>query len=69
MLIAPVSCFVSTHSRLKAAGTGAGIVRSDECVSTHSRLKAAGDGIRVVVVDVLVSTHSRLKAAGTENQT
>ena len=56
--------WVSTHSRLKAAGEP---ITSDwgmTGVSTHSRLKAAGynqfrkDLIRAV------STHSRLKAAG-----
>ena len=59
-------CFfsVSTHSRLKAAGTECLCLSQTFCVSTHSRLKAAG---RLAVDDgrvSVVSTHSRLKAAG-----
>ena len=34
--------FVSTHSRLKAAGSYFWIVQYNFAVSTHSRLKAAG---------------------------
>ena len=34
--------FVSTHSRLKAAGEDNGMVDAAKTVSTHSRLKAAG---------------------------
>ena len=56
--------FVSTHSRLKAAGPCYSEQGTKIKVSTHSRLKAAGgqtyDYIRIYVV----STHSRLKAAG-----
>ena len=33
---------VSTHSRLKAAGTGVSDMAYGDFVSTHSRLKAAG---------------------------
>ena len=33
---------VSTHSRLKAAGSTVGSTGSTSSVSTHSRLKAAG---------------------------
>ena len=33
---------VSTHSRLKAAGTDSSIAPKYQAVSTHSRLKAAG---------------------------
>mgnify|MGYP001789924286 FL=1 len=55
---------VSTHSRLKAAGSsviGRCFIR---IVSTHSRLKAAGGSGWVYLGVVDVSTHSRLKAAG-----
>ena len=34
--------YVSTHSRLKAAGRRAGGSKRGDTVSTHSRLKAAG---------------------------
>ena len=34
--------FVSTHSRLKAAGSSEDGPRALDAVSTHSRLKAAG---------------------------
>ena len=56
---------VSTHSRLKAAGSGAmsGIAAVIK-VSTHSRLKAAGGGFFLKANHEQVSTHSRLKAAG-----
>ena len=55
---------VSTHSRLKAAGT---IATHNACVlnvSTHSRLKAAGGPVLAYLLYLKVSTHSRLKAAG-----
>ena len=55
---------VSTHSRLKAAGT---IATHNACVlnvSTHSRLKAAGFDSFSSNITEAVSTHSRLKAAG-----
>ena len=57
---------VSTHSRLKAAGSK-GCERNGEftLVSTHSRLKAAGRLFAAALVRHIVSTHSRLKAAGT----
>ena len=58
---------VSTHSRLKAAGS---INFSDFCftrVSTHSRLKAAGREWGDEKGEFVVSTHSRLKAAGTQH--
>ena len=35
--------FVSTHSRLKAAGKGNAANGGNVIVSTHSRLKAAGN--------------------------
>ena len=56
--------FVSTHSRLKAAGamTVAKVFATN--VSTHSRLKAAGTNCNQSAFQILVSTHSRLKAAG-----
>ena len=54
---------VSTHSRLKAAGSNSYIFASIDKVSTHSRLKAAGrQAVRGCIL-VMVSTHSRLKAA------
>ncbi len=55
---------VSTHSRLKAAGTvnDKSVVAGK--VSTHSRLKAAGLFGMYAPDPMLVSTHSRLKAAG-----
>ena len=55
---------VSTHSRLKAAGTE--YTRRVGCpvVSTHSRLKAAGNEPERAARESRVSTHSRLKAAG-----
>ena len=56
--------FVSTHSRLKAAGTCYSEQGTKIKVSTHSRLKAAGHGGGVFDVFLAVSTHSRLKAAG-----
>ena len=55
---------VSTHSRLKAAGSLLKDVRNLKKVSTHSRLKAAGCQIRKLLIVLKVSTHSRLKAAG-----
>ena len=56
---------VSTHSRLKAAGTLTVKDGDDLGVSTHSRLKAAGGGWQGRPQRPLaVSTHSRLKAAG-----
>ena len=57
---------VSTHSRLKAAGTLTPQPPVQKTVSTHSRLKAAGiDSDGGDVFGMVVSTHSRLKAAGT----
>ena len=55
---------VSTHSRLKAAGTVIGANAMESLVSTHSRLKAAGEAVRAFIALHPVSTHSRLKAAG-----
>ena len=55
---------VSTHSRLKAAGTPHTIARTIAVVSTHSRPKAAGSRIRPSEPAARVSTHSRPKAAG-----
>ena len=55
---------VSTHSRLKAAGSTAGFPADAAAVSTHSRLKAAGSVWFVPGLPRQVSTHSRLKAAG-----
>ena len=55
---------VSTHSRLKAAGSSAVPDYVAELVSTHSRLKAAGDKSVYGLYKSAVSTHSRLKAAG-----
>ena len=60
-----VSMEVSTHSRLKAAGTDRPPLPHLITVSTHSRLKAAGMGtVGVFRYQHSVSTHSRLKAAG-----
>ena len=56
--------FVSTHSRLKAAGKVERVVQSVKVVSTHSRLKAAGHCLWLIQHRGAVSTHSRLKAAG-----
>ena len=56
---------VSTHSRLKAAGTFSRLIAVLAVVSTHSRLKAAGLATVELRFHCLVSTHSRLKAAGT----
>ena len=56
--------WVSTHSRLKAAGGKRGHARCKPNVSTHSRLKAAGFHSVFLSIRVNVSTHSRLKAAG-----
>ena len=39
---------VSTHSRLKAAGTGAKKSGISKLVSTHSRLKAAGASLKTL---------------------
>ena len=55
---------VSTHSRLKAAGTQFEQQKASKAVSTHSRLKAAGSDNIVFSPRITVSTHSRLKAAG-----
>ena len=56
--------YVSTHSRLKAAGVGIGSAEARGRVSTHSRLKAAGGTMSDARLPRRVSTHSRLKAAG-----
>ena len=56
--------WVSTHSRLKAAGYWDVGAAMRAHVSTHSRLKAAGWPIYYKFKDISVSTHSRLKAAG-----
>ena len=56
--------YVSTHSRLKAAGQRKWIPNQRGRVSTHSRLKAAGKVVAKREVKLTVSTHSRLKAAG-----
>ena len=58
---------VSTHSRLKAAGTRVQGLQVIDNVSTHSRLKAAGRKRSCRLSFQQVSTHSRLKAAGTGN--
>ena len=58
--------FVSTHSRLKAAGVGPSLGDDGIGVSTHSRLKAAGAGNFWADCVGQVSTHSRLKAAGSD---
>ena len=55
---------VSTHSRLKAAGTARAFGLFVDAVSTHSRLKAAGPFPKDCSDQKAVSTHSRLKAAG-----
>ena len=55
---------VSTHSRLKAAGSFKAWLDGFDCVSTHSRLKAAGPFQLFSRFNHAVSTHSRLKAAG-----
>ena len=60
---------VSTHSRLKAAGTRRRTVERLLVVSTHSRLKAAGLPRIPTKHYPRVSTHSRLKAAGLDNMT
>ena len=59
-----LGCCVSTHSRLKAAGTACCVILLSYRVSTHSRLKAAGFRFDIVLFKSMVSTHSRLKAAG-----
>ena len=56
--------YVSTHSRLKAAGGFDIKAMPDGTVSTHSRLKAAGRRSRCCCTFPEVSTHSRPKAAG-----
>ena len=56
--------FVSTHSRLKAAGSLRIVAAHILKVSTHSRLKAAGLTRVQIGLFMSVSTHSRLKAAG-----
>ena len=57
--------FVSTHSRLKAAGYEQTINCRSYGVSTHSRLKAAGHEKQLEPENSHnVSTYSRLKAAG-----
>ena len=58
--------FVSTHSRLKAAGNLATRQPQHLPVSTHSRLKAAGCVSSGTTLRPSVSTHSRLKAAGSK---
>ena len=55
---------VSTHSRLKAAGSQVLQQSLKDLVSTHSRLKAAGMCPTSNADGMPVSTHSRLKAAG-----
>ena len=45
MLQLGMSADVSTHSRLKAAGSRNYKLRYTMCVSTHSRLKAAGERV------------------------
>ena len=55
---------VSTHSRLKAAGSPQNLMYDGYEVSTHSRLKAAGFVSLINPPHKKVSTHSRLKAAG-----
>ena len=59
-----VNIGVSTHSRLKAAGTPFPQLTHQFPVSTHSRLKAAGRKAALLLRSNRVSTHSRLKAAG-----
>ena len=56
--------YVSTHSRLKAAGPTLSDFGRLFHVSTHSRLKAAGLMKEKIMAYNNVSTHSRLKAAG-----
>ena len=56
--------YVSTHSRLKAAGGIGYHSHGGTTVSTHSRLKAAGSRLGQNRKQRAVSTHSRLKAAG-----
>ena len=59
-----LASYVSTHSRLKAAGKLLLKSLGGYSVSTHSRLKAAGIVIQKRREKFEVSTHSRLKAAG-----
>ena len=59
-----ISRYVSTHSRLKAAGFEIPKSNGEVEVSTHSRLKAAGQSKTKLYRPSQVSTHSRLKAAG-----
>ena len=63
------SGYVSTHSRLKAAGKMPTNCIYSHTVSTHSRLKAAGHCPRLGAARDRVSTHSRLKAAGASLKT
>ena len=61
-------CFfsVSTHSRLKAAGTECLCLSQTFCVSTHSRLKAAGIG-GVYCSDRRVSFNTQPPEGGWQN--
>ena len=62
--VAEIGRYVSTHSRLKAAGPYNPNLAHSFIVSTHSRLKAAGFAVGRKGRGLKVSTHSRLKAAG-----
>ena len=62
-VINPQKFVVSTHSRLKAAGSKRMVFCWPPKVSTHSRLKAADDKPKEDDKPKTVSTHSRLKAA------
>ena len=50
--------YVSTHSRLKAAGRRWTIMVAKAVVSTHSRLKAAGEAIENLNDDDLLFQHT-----------
>ena len=55
---------VSTHSRLKAAGSACAVLADTGALPTPPRLTAAGPPPADDPLGLDVSTHSRLKAAG-----
>ena len=50
--------FVSTHSRLKAAGTQKSDQIGRHGVSTHSRLKAAGSMVVILITVIFLFQHT-----------
>ena len=57
-------CYISTHSRAKAAGPKQEKFCYGYMISTHSRAKAAGRHFLRLLLQIGISTHSRAKAAG-----